>query len=99
MINRRVITAVAAVCLVAGPAAYAQTAPSAQLLPDLGSYSYPIRTTNPTAQRFFDQGLVLLYNFNHEEAEKSFLEAARLESCRADAVVGRGHRARPELQP
>ena len=79
MINRRVITAVAAVCLAAGPAADAQTDPSARLLPDLGSYSYPIRTTNPTAQRFFDQGLVLLYNFNHGEAEKSFLEAARLD--------------------
>ncbi len=79
MINRRVITAVAAVCLAAGPVAYAQTAARAQLLPDLGSYSYPIRTTSPIAQRFFDQGLVLLYNFNHEEAEKSFLEAARLD--------------------
>jgi tetratricopeptide (TPR) repeat protein len=76
--TRHVIIAVAAVCLVGGPA-NAQTAASAQLFPDLGSYSHPIRTTNPAAQRFFDQGLVLLYNFNHGEAEKSFLEAARLD--------------------
>ncbi len=73
----RVIIAAAAVCLVEGPA-YGQAA-GAQLFPDLGSYSHPIRTTNPAAQRFFDQGLVLLYNFNHGEAEKSFLEAARLD--------------------
>ncbi|HEV8616060.1 MAG TPA: hypothetical protein VGU22_11270 [Methylomirabilota bacterium] len=44
----------------------------------LGNYSYPI-TASPEAQRWFDQGLRLVYGFNHYEARKAFLEAARLD--------------------
>src|SRR3989442_925375 len=44
----------------------------------LGSYSYPI-TASPQAQRWFDQGLRLVYGFNHYEARKAFTEAARLD--------------------
>ena len=44
---------------------------------NLGSYTYPISTTVPVAQRYFDQGLVLSYGFNHAEAARSFREAAR----------------------
>ena len=48
------------------------------LYPDLGLYHHPIRTTSPRAQRYFDQGLRLVYRFNHNEAIRSFEEAARL---------------------
>ena len=61
------------------PDASAQSAAGAQLLPGMGSYSHPIRTTSREAQQYFDQGLALLYNFNHAEAERSFLKAADLD--------------------
>jgi tetratricopeptide (TPR) repeat protein len=59
--------------------ASAQSAADAPLLPGMGSYSHPIRTTSREAQQYFDQGLALLYNFNHAEAERSFLKAADLD--------------------
>jgi len=45
----------------------------------LGRYSYRITTTSPEAQRWFDQGLRLVYAFNHAEAQRAFREAARLD--------------------
>ena len=48
----------------------------ATLLGNLGSYHRTIKTTNDEAQRFFDEGLALLYGFNHEESFKSFALAA-----------------------
>jgi tetratricopeptide (TPR) repeat protein len=52
------------------------------LFDDLGSYHREISTKSKTAQRYFDQGMRLLYGFNHDEAERSFREAARLDpSC------------------
>jgi tetratricopeptide (TPR) repeat protein len=45
----------------------------------LGSYSSRITTSSPEAQRWFDQGLRLVYAFNHHEAERAFVEAARLD--------------------
>lgn len=51
----------------------------ARLMDDLGSHSMRISTRVPMAQRFFDQGLRLAYAFNHDEARRSFEEAARLD--------------------
>ena len=49
---------------------------------NLGHYTYPITTSVPLAQRYFDQGLILTSGFNHAEAARSFREAARLDpSC------------------
>ena len=58
----------------------AQAAPDDQtdappLFENLGSHHHPITTTSEQAQRYFDQGLRLVYAFNHEEAIRSF-EAA-----------------------
>jgi tetratricopeptide (TPR) repeat protein len=50
-----------------------------RLLANLGSYHRPIATSNPEAQRFFDQGLTLVYGFNYEEAIRSFERAAQLD--------------------
>jgi tetratricopeptide (TPR) repeat protein len=49
------------------------------LLPGLGTYHRAVATTDPAAQRFFDQGLRLAYAFNHPEALRAFREAARLD--------------------
>ena len=50
------------------------------LFDNLGSLHHPITTTSEQAQRFFDQGLRLIYAFNHEEAIRSFEAAAQLDS-------------------
>lgn len=47
------------------------------LFDNLGSLHYPITTTSELAQQYFDQGLRLVYAFNHEEAIRSFEAAAR----------------------
>lgn len=47
---------------------------------DLGDLHYPIATTNPLAQQYFDQGLKLVYAFNHTEALRAFQEAQRLDA-------------------
>jgi tetratricopeptide (TPR) repeat protein len=49
------------------------------ILPGLGDYHHAIATKSAEAQRFFDQGLTLVYAFNHEEALRSFLRAAELD--------------------
>jgi tetratricopeptide (TPR) repeat protein len=50
------------------------------LFDNLGSLHLPITTTSEQAQRYFDQGLRLVYAFNHEEAIRSFEAAAYLDS-------------------
>jgi tetratricopeptide (TPR) repeat protein len=52
----------------------------AKLVPGLATYHFEITTDSPEAQKWFDQGLVLLYGFNHGEAIRSFTEAAALDS-------------------
>jgi tetratricopeptide (TPR) repeat protein len=49
------------------------------LMTGLSSLHHPVSTTNPEAQQFFDQGLRLVYAFNHEEAARSFRRAAELD--------------------
>ena len=53
------------------------TRDSVPLYTDLGTYSRTITTKIPDAQRYFDQGLRLVFGFNHAEAIRSFNEAAR----------------------
>jgi tetratricopeptide (TPR) repeat protein len=59
-----------------GAAASAAAKPRTALLGNLGSYHRAIKTANADAQQFFDEGLTLLYGFNHEESFKSFEIAA-----------------------
>jgi tetratricopeptide (TPR) repeat protein len=49
----------------------------APLLEGMGKHHHPITTEDPMVQRYFDQGLVLAYGFNHAEAARSFREAIR----------------------
>ncbi len=54
----------------------------APLLDGLGTHNRAIRASSPLVQRYFDQGLVLAYAFNHGEAARAFREAQRLDpSC------------------
>jgi tetratricopeptide (TPR) repeat protein len=45
----------------------------------VGRQHHPIATNNPEAQEYFDQGITLIYAFNHEEAERAFSKAAELD--------------------
>jgi hypothetical protein len=67
------------------------TAPSVapiELLPGMGSLSHPVSTTNAEAQKFFDQGLTLIYAFNYRDARRSFQRAAALDPQLAIAHWG-----------
>ena len=57
----------------------------------------PVTTSVPQAQRFFDQGLRLLYAFNHAEAIRAFREAARLDPGLAMAHWGQALALGPNL--
>lgn len=62
------------------PAVYPQAGkPGAPVLTGYGDHHHPISTSNPQTQAFFDQGVRLLFGFNHAEAIRSFREAARLD--------------------
>jgi pimeloyl-ACP methyl ester carboxylesterase/tetratricopeptide (TPR) repeat protein len=49
------------------------------LVSGLGDIHHPVSTTNPEAQKFFDQGLAYIFAFNHEEAVRSFKQAIQLD--------------------
>jgi tetratricopeptide (TPR) repeat protein len=63
------------------PGVYAGQAdkPGAPVFQGLGAHRHPISTRNPQTQLYFDQGINLLFGFNHAEAIRSFREAARLD--------------------
>ena len=53
--------------------------PTAPLLTGMGTHHHTIKAKSPLAQRYFDQGLVLAYGFNHAEAARSFRQAIKLD--------------------
>ena len=62
--------------------------PPPRLMPGLGDVHHPVSTKNREAQQFFDQGLKLVYGFNHDEARRSFQRAAGLDPKLAMAWWG-----------
>ena len=67
--------------------AHGQAKP-ATLMTGVGNVHHPVSTSNPEAQKFFDQGLRLIYAFNHDEAARSFQRAAELDPKLAIAYWG-----------
>src|SRR6266446_6312923 len=63
-------------------------AKSATLMTGYGTWHHPVSTKNAQAQAFFDQGLRLIYAFNHDEAARSFERAAELDPKLAMAYWG-----------
>lgn len=53
--------------------------PGAPLFEGYGNHHHPISSKNAKTQVYFDQGIRLLFAFNHAEAIRSFREAARLD--------------------
>tara|TARA_R110002049_G_scaffold302625_3_gene495834 strand:+ start:3954 stop:5654 length:1701 start_codon:yes stop_codon:yes gene_type:complete len=51
----------------------------APLFDGMGNHHHDITTADPDAQRYFDQGLVIDFAFNHAESARSFRAAQRLD--------------------
>jgi tetratricopeptide (TPR) repeat protein len=66
-------------------------------LQDLGTHTRAVSTRDPLAQRYFDQGLVLAYAFNHAEAVRSFREAQRIDPACAMAYWGEAYALGPNI--
>ncbi|HEY6271599.1 MAG TPA: hypothetical protein VIX19_06340, partial [Terriglobales bacterium] len=62
--------------------------PPVTIMPGLGDLHHPVTTNAPEAQKFFDQGLRLIYAFNHDQAARSFRHAAELDPKMAMAYWG-----------
>lgn len=71
-----------------GPASDATSADASEWAEGLGKHHHPVSTSNPDAQRAFDEGLILVYGFNHDEAIRSFKKAAELDPALGMAYWG-----------
>ena len=90
----------ALLALVSVPASLGHAASPASpppLFDNLGTLHHRITTTSELAQRYFDQGLRLVYAFNHEEAILSFQEATRQDPQAAMAYWGIALAAGPNI--
>lgn len=54
-----------------------------QLYENMGDFSRPVTTDSADAQKWFNQGMQLLYGFNHDEAIRSFHAAAETDPSAA----------------
>ncbi len=63
------------------PHAHSVDAPKAgaRLWGNLGALHFPVTTSDPAAQGYFNEGLALTYGFNHAEARRSFQAAQQLD--------------------
>lgn len=52
----------------------------APLFDGMGSHHHPVTTANGDAQRYFDQGLIIDFGFNHAESARSFRAAQTLDA-------------------
>ena len=79
------------------PARAADPASAPVLRDDLAVYHREIKTSSKDAQRWFDQGLVLYYAFNHEAAIVAFQKVAELDPDCAMAWWGQSISAGPNI--
>ena len=69
----------------------------APLFTNLGSHNFPVTVNSKLAQKYFNQGVILAYGFNHEEAFRSFKEVARLDTNCAMAYWGMAYVLGPNI--
>ena len=67
------------------------------LFDGLGDLHHPVTTPSKQAQRYFDQGMRLLFGFNHKEAIRSFRSAAHLDPQCAMAHWGVAYASGPHV--
>ena len=89
---KRLTCALAVLCLcILAAAQHHPAATQSQpvtMMAGYGDLHHPVTTSSPEAQKFFDQGLRLIYAFNHDEAARSFQHAAELDPKMAMAYWG-----------
>lgn len=71
--------------------------PERQRFFQLGDHQHEITTTSAKAQRYFNQGLILTFGFNHDEAIDSFEAAARLDPACAMCAWGVAYALGPNI--
>lgn len=59
-----------------------------RLMKGIGNVHFPVTTSKPEAQKFFDQGINYLYSFSWFESERAFRTAAKLDPDCAMAYWG-----------
>src|SRR5262245_39324396 len=65
------------------------TTPTAPPVLTYGQHHHPIATTNPEAQKMFDQGMAQAYGFNHQAPIRSFEQPSELDPNAAMPHWGR----------
>ena len=70
------------------PATVADWAQGARLFDGLGDFHRGMTTSSALAQQYFDQGMRLLWAFNHDESTRSFAKAAELDPACAACYWG-----------
>jgi hypothetical protein len=63
----------------------------------LGDLHHPVTTLSKQAQRYFDQGVRLMFGFNHKEAIRSFRSAAHFDPSCAMAHWGVAYASGPHV--
>ncbi|MEZ5788452.1 MAG: tetratricopeptide repeat protein [Xanthobacteraceae bacterium] len=71
--------------------------PPPELIEGLGDHSYSIKTSSKEAQKYFDQGLIQAYGFNHLEALRAFRHAQTLDPDCAMCFWGEAYVLGPNL--
>ena len=92
MLIRRLLT-----CTLPVLACGACAQPGAQLFNGLDIYDRPVATQSELAQKYFNQGLILTYGFNHDEAVRSFEKAVQLDPNLAMAWWGIAYALGPNI--
>jgi len=69
----------------------------APLFEGMGDYHMPITAADPDAQRYFDQGMVLAFGFNHAESIRSFRAAQTLDPTCAMCFWGEALATGPNI--
>jgi tetratricopeptide (TPR) repeat protein len=69
----------------------------APLFKGMGEYHRVIETKDPGAQKYFDQGMVLAFGFNHAEAIRSFRAAQKLDPACAMCFWGEALATGPNI--
>src|ERR1044071_958406 len=69
----------------------------AGLMSGLGSHHHPIQIHATLGQKLFDQGMTLVYGFNHDEAIRSFRRAAALDADAAMPLWGIAYALGPNI--
>lgn len=67
------------------------------LFEGMGPHTRTVTTASPEAQRYFNQGLVWAFAFNHDEAIRSFEQAAKLDPACAMAYWGKALSLGPHI--